>query len=128
MHKEMCLISDYRGRKDQISAFPSFSPLPKFHGWFHLLALCLAMFCKNCGGFCSRGWKFCSTWGSHISEEFNGNGGQTRHADKSDKPLCFADFVKLLRDDRSSQTKKCKKKPTKDEEVIQDNYCMLTFY
>ena len=47
----------------------------------------------------------------------NGNGGQTRHADKSDEPLCFADFVKLRRDDRGSQTKKSKKMPTKDEKV-----------
>ena len=54
---------------------------------------------------------------TEISEEFNGNGGQTRNADKSDKPLCFADFVKLRRDDRGSQTKKGKKKPTKDEKV-----------
>ena len=84
----------------------------------------MAMFCKNCGGFCSQGWKFCSTCGSQISEEFNlrstnpnGNGGQTWHTDKSDKTLCFADFVKLRRDDRGSQTKKGKKKPTKDEKV-----------
>ncbi|XP_068723683.1 uncharacterized protein [Montipora capricornis] len=36
---------------------------------------------------------------------------------KSDKPLCFGDFAKLRRDDRGSQTKKGKKKPTKDEKV-----------
>ena len=36
---------------------------------------------------------------------------------KPNKPLCFADFVKLRRDDRGSQTKKGKKKLTKDEKV-----------
>ena len=91
MQKDMCLISDYRGRKDQISRFP----------WFHLFVLCFPWPCsvKTAVGFCSQGWKFCSTCGSQISEEFNlrstnpnGNGGQTRHTDKSDKPLCFADF------------------------------------
>ena len=48
-----------------------------------------------------------------ILEKYNTNGGQTRHTNKSDKPLCFADFVKLQRDDRGSQTKKGTKKPTK---------------
>ena len=51
------------------------------------------------------------------STNLNGNGGQALHMDKSAKPLCFADFVKLRRDDQGSQTKKGKKKPTKDEKV-----------
>ena len=115
----MCLISDPpRGRKDQISRVPN-SVVSPLRALFPM-----AMFCKNCGGFCSRGRKFCSTRGSKIPEEFNlpstnpnGNSGQTRHADKSDKPLCVADFVKLRRNDRGSQTKKSKKEPTKDEKV-----------
>ena len=114
----MCLISDYRRRKDHISRFPN-SVVSPFHALFPM-----AMFCKSCDGFVLKVWKFCSTCGSKISEEFNlpstnpnGNGGQTRNAEKSDKPLCFADFVKLQGNDRGSQTKKSKKKPTKDKKV-----------